>query len=319
MRQWFAIRHHARHLITVTCLTATLLVTSHTSANGKASTASAPAPQQPTTSPTTAATAGESKFRVGRIAAPAISESSGLVASRKHAGVFWAHNDSGNPPSLFAVTREGELIREFAVDAKNVDWEDLAIDDAGRLYIADVGNNTRKRTEVQVYRVDEPADPRAPAKGAARSAPLRVNRTWRLTYPGDKPFDCESLFVWLGKGYVFPKRLSTAPAELFSFDLDSPARVQRLTKVADVPPVRAPVTAADVSADGKQLAVLTVFGPYIFDINGDVASIGKARVRHSRYVDPKMEAACFVPEGLLVTNEDRDVFLFRYEHFTEVK
>jgi hypothetical protein len=32
-----------------------------------------------------------------------------------------------------------------------------------------------------------------------------------------------------------------------------------------------------------------------------------------------MEAVCFVPEGLLTTNEDRDVFLFRYEDFTEVK
>ena len=31
-----------------------------------------------------------------------------------------------------------------------------------------------------------------------------------------------------------------------------------------------------------------------------------------------MEAVCFVPEGLLVTNEDRDVFLFRYENFTEM-
>jgi hypothetical protein len=258
-------------------------------------------------------------FRVGRLQAEPISESSGLVASRKHPGVFWTHNDSGNPASLFAVTGKGALIRAITVDAKNVDWEDLAIDDDGRLYLADVGNNNRARTEVQIYRVDEPADPRAPAKGAARPASLRVTRTWRLTYPDDKPFDCESLFVWQGKGYVFPKRLSTAPAELYSFELDSPARVQRLTKVADVPPVRAPVTAADVSADGKQLAVLTLFGPYIFDINGDVASIDKAKVRHSRYVDPHLEAACFVPEGLLVTNEDRDVFLFRYEHFTEVK
>jgi hypothetical protein len=266
-------------------------------------------------------------FRVGRITDPAISESSGLVASRKHPGVFWTHNDSGNPPALFAITREGGLIREFPVDAKNVDWEDIALDDAGRLYIADLGNNNRKRTEVQVYRVDEP-DPRAAAatrsttRGTTRSttrpAPLRVTRTWRLTYPS-APFDCESLFIWQGKGYVLPKRLSTAPAELYSFDLDSPARVQRLKKVADVPQVRAPVSAADISADGKQLAILTLFGPYIFDINGDIASIGKAKVRHSRYLDPHMEAACFVPEGLLVTNEDRDVFLFRWENFTAVK
>jgi hypothetical protein len=288
--------------ISVTCLTAALLALlapSHTDAAGKDS--------EP-----------GSTFRVGRITAQAIPESSGLVASRKHAGVFWTHNDSGNPPALFAITREGELVREFPVDAKNVDWEDIALDDAGRLYIADTGNNNRRRTEVQVYRVDEP-DPSAvgSTRATTRPAPLRVTRTWRLAYP-DTPFDCESLFIWQGKGYVLPKRLSTAPGELFSFDLDSPARVQKLKKVADVPAVRAPVSAADISADGKRLAILTLFGPYIFDINGDIASIGKAKVRHSRYLDPHMEAACFVPEGLLVTNEDRDVFLFRYEHFTEV-
>ena len=30
-------------------------------------------------------------------------ELSGIVASRKHPGVFWAHNDSGNPLELFAI------------------------------------------------------------------------------------------------------------------------------------------------------------------------------------------------------------------------
>jgi hypothetical protein len=308
MQQRFAIRRPTRRAINVTCLTAALLALSalsHTDAAGKDS------------------AEGTSKFRVGRITAAAIPESSGLVASRKHAGIFWTHNDSGNPPSLFAITRGGELIREFPVDAKNVDWEDIALDDAGRLYIADMGNNDRRRTEVQVYRVDEP-DPgpigatRPTTRPApTRPAPLRVTRTWRLAYPA-APFDCESLFVWQGKAYVLPKRLSTSPAELYSFDLDSPARVQKLKKVADLPAVRAPVSAADISADGKQLAILTLFGPFIFDINGDIASIGKAKVRHSRYLDPHMEAACFVPEGLLATNEDRDVFLFRWEHFTEV-
>jgi hypothetical protein len=308
MRQRFAVRPLFPWVISVTCLTAGLLASADTGAAGKDSAAAA------------AAATAAAKFRVGRITAPAIPESSGLVASRKHPGVFWTHNDSGNPAALFAVTREGQLIREFPVDAKNVDWEDIALDDAGRLYIADLGNNDRRRTEVQVYRVDEP-DPgtvaAAATKSTTRPAPLRVTRTWRLSYPG-APFDCESLFVWQGKGYVVPKRLSTAPAELYSFDLDSPARVQKLKKVADVPAVRAPVSAADISADGKQLAILTLFGPYIFDINGDIASIGKAKVRHSQYLDPHMEAACFVPEGLLVTNEDRDVFLFRWEHFTEV-
>lgn len=256
-------------------------------------------------------------FRIGTIQSEAIPESSALVASRAHPGVYWTLNDSGNPPALFAITREGELIRAYTVAAKNVDWEDLAIDDAGHLFIADTGNNNRDRKEVQVYRVDEP-DPRAPLQG--QLAPLRVTKSWRLQYPDNKPFDCESLFVMKDSGYVIPKRRDGSIAQILRFGLASGSnRATPLEHVCDLPGVRAPVTAADISADGKRLAVLTVFGPYLFDIDGDVANAATSKMTFCRYIDPVMEAACFVPEGLLVTTEARAIFLFRDEYFTPVK
>src|SRR5688500_9950833 len=85
------------------------------------------------------------KVRAGTIEAKALSESSGLAASRKHEGVFWSANDSGNDPVLYAMTGEGASVAEFPVDATNTDWEDLATDDAGHLYVAGVGNNARDR------------------------------------------------------------------------------------------------------------------------------------------------------------------------------
>src|SRR4051795_12516953 len=78
---------------------------------------------------------------IGRLAHPAIREASGIVQSRRFPGIFWTHNDSGNPPSLFAVTREGSLVREYKVAVPNVDWEDIAIDDDGHLYLGEIGNN----------------------------------------------------------------------------------------------------------------------------------------------------------------------------------
>lgn len=273
--------------------------------------AAAPAPSE-----RSASTAPATEFRVGTLQPPALRESSGIVASRRHPGVYWTHNDSGNAAALFAVTREGELIREYPVAAKNQDWEDLAIDDGGRLYIADIGNNDRKREEVQVLVVDEP-DPRALVQG--RVNPLRVTRTVRVSY-ADKPFDAESLFILNGHGYVIPKRRNGSVAELFRFGLDEPAhRPAKLERVTDLPGIRAPVTAADVSPDGKQLAVLTVLGPYLIDIDGDVAAnAGTGKMTFSRYIDPVMEAACLTPDGLLVTNESRAMFLFRDEHFKPV-
>lgn len=260
------------------------------------------------------------RFRAGKIEANAISESSGLVASRRHAGVFWTVNDSGNAPVLYAITREGKLIAEFPVDAENVDWEDLAIDDGGRLYVADVGNNEGKRTEVRVLRIDEP-DTRGNAAGGTdrkRAALLPVAETWRLTYPA-KPFDCESLVVVGDKGYVISKRRDAGPAELYRFEL-APAVEPVLLERVGALPIRAPVTAADLSPDGKRLAVLTVFGPWTFDIDGDIRSATTgAPARYSRYVHPTMEAACFVEGGLLVTAESRDVFFFADRHFNAVE
>src|SRR3954468_6307892 len=79
--------------------------------------------------------------RLGRLDHPAIREASGIVASRRHPGVFWVHNDSQNPAALFAVRRDGSLVGEFTLGVPNVDWEDIAADDQGHLYLADTGNN----------------------------------------------------------------------------------------------------------------------------------------------------------------------------------
>src|SRR5688500_18782723 len=65
---------------------------------------------------------------VGSIAHFAITESSGLAASRRFANVIWTHNDSSSNPFLFAMRPNGTYIRAFpVVGAALIDWEDLGI------------------------------------------------------------------------------------------------------------------------------------------------------------------------------------------------
>src|SRR4051794_35074519 len=45
----------------------------------------------------------------GAVAAPEATELSGLVASRRRAGVLWTHNDSGDRPRLFALASDGRV------------------------------------------------------------------------------------------------------------------------------------------------------------------------------------------------------------------
>ena len=123
------------------------------------------------------------RWAIRRMESDEIRESSGLVKSRTYPGVFWTHNDSGDTPRIFAISAEGELVAEVAVeDADHLDWEDIAVDDSGHLYVGDFGNNLNTRRDLVVYRMPEP-DPRT-----ERS--VRVDLT--LPYP---PF---IFFLYLG-------------------------------------------------------------------------------------------------------------------------
>ena len=90
-----------------------------------------------------------------------IPEASGIVKSRRHPGIFWVHNDSGNPPLLFAIRGDGRIVRQFRLEIPNIDWEDIAIDDQGHLYLGDIGNNLGELPIRAIYRIDEP-DPAVP-------------------------------------------------------------------------------------------------------------------------------------------------------------
>ena len=141
---------------------------------------------------------------------PRIKESSGVVASRRHS-VYWTHNDGGGPKKqvLYAIDREGNTRASFPVIGVTLhDWEDIAIDGAGHLYIGDIGNNDSKRDALAVYEIEEPN----PQAGAERISPKRV---WNLKFPG-APFDCESLFVWKDYGYVVSKVFDNAARANFS-------------------------------------------------------------------------------------------------------
>src|SRR5687768_8112521 len=74
--------------------------------------------------------------QIGRMRHFAIAESSGLTVSRRYPGVIWTHNDGGFQ-FLFAVNRSGKFLGGFQVPGNLVDWEDIAIDNGGNLYLAD--------------------------------------------------------------------------------------------------------------------------------------------------------------------------------------
>lgn len=120
-----------------------------------------------------------------------ITESSGLVASAQHPGVYWTHNDSGDQPRVFAVGADGETKAVLTLQGVTPrDWEAVSIgkDEAGRpaLFIGDIGDNLKgKWAEAWIYRIPEPAE--------LKDATVKPVK-YRLTYDNG-PRDAEAMLV----------------------------------------------------------------------------------------------------------------------------
>jgi hypothetical protein len=222
---------------------------------GTTTTSSTTAP--PTTVPAaTRLCAGGAPQQVGTATDSRLKEVSGVVQSRAHPGVLWVHNDSGDTARMFAIQRNGTMLREYALaGATAIDWEDVAISpgsNGGRdsLYFGDIGDNAKTRNDIVVYAIDEP-DP-------ATETTTSAVRTQRLLYP-DGAHDAEAMFVDPATRdfFIVTKELSGASA-VYRKAGGLLAGQPTLTKIATLNLGLAQmVTAADISPDGSAIVLRT--------------------------------------------------------------
>ncbi len=249
----------------------------------------------------------------GLITSKDMDEVSGFAASHAHDDVLWAINDSGNPARLYAISRRGKKLAQYDVEgAKNIDWEDLASFDLnGKHYllVADTGDNGGLRKSITLYVFEEPT--------TLANATLRPAWTIRARWP-DGPRDCEAVAVDAAAGKILLISKKRKPAELFVLPLADPGqawreprRIGRLNGVpeADAELTRAEpaiaklfsqVTAADVSPDGRTLAVLT-YGSVLFYQRepGEVwaAAVARDPEAHDVPLIPQAEALAWSAGG----------------------
>ena len=128
---------------------------------------------------------------MGVIESTDLTEISGAAVSSKHEGTIWLHNDSGADAVVYAVDPAGTgLARISLPDLSARDWEDMAIGpgpdpNLHYLYLADIGDNSRRREEVVIHRIPEPE----PVSGS-----IGGGDTLRVTYPLG-PMEAETLIV----------------------------------------------------------------------------------------------------------------------------
>ncbi len=188
----------------------------------------------------------------GRVTSPLATELSGLVVSPTRRDVLWSLNDSGNSPSLLAVTTAGRTVAEVAVGgAQNVDWEDIAAGPRGSLLVGDIGDNLGQRASVVVYRVPEP-DTAAASPSAAAVA------RYELRYPGGGR-DAEALLYDRASAtLVIVTKSFGGVSRVYLARRPSSHRVTTLRRGATIDlGSGGAVTAGDVSADGRTIVLRT--------------------------------------------------------------
>lgn len=235
-----------------------------------------------------------------------IDESSGVVASRRYPGVLWTHNDGGFQ-HIFAVTLQGRLLRSFRVPGNLIDWEDMAIDGAGNLYLADTGTNGMARTHVAVHKVREP-------NPYHRSQDAKIIQTWLLRFPGRR-HDSEALFIHGGFGYLVTKTAVNGTVDMYRFALADRRRSIPLQFVSKVP-VRSAVTAADISRDGTRLGLTSPDGVYLFFVRGQPRTAGTAESVFILYHNRLMEGGTFFGKDFVTTSENQRA-IFRFTDFCQ--
>lgn len=264
---------------------------------------------------------------IGKLDHPRLEEASGLQPSLRFPGLYWSHNDGGHGPWLFAHTRTGETVAAPVklAGAQNIDWEDMTMDDQGRLWVADVGNNNNKRRDMAIYVVDEPLtldflegwQATYPSADYAIGAPVTLPVIKRLPVhypeqtafpPPDNNYDCEAVFWSQGKLYLMTKHRADRDTMLYRMDTYHEDRSNALTRLA-IFPIDGEVTAADISPDGSQIAVLCYRKVLLF-ARPEGSDNFLSGVRHERaFTGKQAEAICFTQkETLLITNEQRDIF-----------
>jgi hypothetical protein len=256
----------------------------------------------------------------GTMAAPALSEVSGIVRSLRDSTRYWVHNDSGDSARIFKINAGGALLKEIKVQgAKNVDWEDLTIG-GGNLYVADLGNNGNARKNLGVYVFPEPDISTQEVVGA---------KFYPVAYPDQASFpptfmrfDCEAVFWFKGKLHALTKHrlpggfAPESATNLYRMDTQFTDKPNRLKKLDSKVDVKGWVTAADMSPDGRYLAVLThmpIASIWIFDTQGVGDKLLSKPVRWVEIRNAKQcEAICWVSrEELIVANEQRDLFVVK--------
>lgn len=240
-----------------------------------------------------------------------LSENSGIVQFQTETA--WFIEDSGNSDNLYKTDFKGNIIKHLDIkNQKNIDWEDLAKDKAGNLYIGDFGNNDSKRKDLKILKVPNPEVEKGDKINAEA---IRFNYPEQKEFPPNRSklwYDAEAFFHHAGHLYIFTKnRANPFTGETLIYKVpDTKGKyeaklVDKITLCDDWDTCK--VTSAAISPDGKTIVLLS-YGKLWRISNFSIDILSKARIEEVDLgVRTQLESVCFTSNTtLLLSDEVRD-------------
>lgn len=237
-----------------------------------------------------------------------LSESSG-IEQLSNKEELWLINDSGNTNNLFQVNLEGKILDKVEVSGvKNEDWEDLTSDGISKLFIGEFGNNNNNRKDLAIYIINTSVI----TDSKVTPEIIQFSLEDQKAFPpkrSKRNFDIEAFFYANNHLYLLTKNRSSkfkGKTKLYKLPAKPGKFTAKLigsyTTCSDKNDCV--VTGADLSPDGKKLAILThdsVFMVTNFNHDFSNGTLTRNKLAHNS----QKEAICFSQDGskLYITDE----------------
>jgi hypothetical protein len=253
------------------------------------------------------------------LASKRLAELSGMACSRRHSGLFWAHNDSGDEARICLFDLKGRDLGSCLVaGVMNYDWEDMAsftADGKPCLLLADTGNNGLAAAVHMLHLIEEP--PCDPERGV-KVKEVPVLRTIYFSFEDDHR-NCEAMGVDpTDKTILLVSKAQARSCYVYALPWpndDHGAKSSELPKRALVAKrigtlELRQVTGMDVSPDGHRAIVLT-YGNAFEYVRAEKDDWARAFAHPPREIDlpPRVqgESICYGPDGktLYTSSEKR--------------
>lgn len=223
--------------------------------------------------------------------------------------LIWAISDSKNESSVYGydvAKRDIERVIKLT-NAPNYDWEDIAGDKNGTLYIGDFGNNQNKRKNLRIYTVPSHKD----------STHVTVTNFYledQTKFPPKKKhrnFDIEAFIYKDGNFYLFSRNRSTdfdgtvklykIPAKPGTFKAEIINTFKTCTDRSDCQ-----ITAAALAYETGTIALLSHNKIWLLsDYKEDdffSGTIQKIKLGH----DSQKESICFITKDILYIADEQN-------------